>query len=125
MAASPKAPDGLEYTRAGLREFDAQDANFIKCVMLLWETKSRSRGSEHLDAPECEDSFRELMLGRPQPRWKIVSRGLVFLGVIVAGIVIKLALEDDQSASVTVTFLLAGLILAGALFLIQEFILQR
>lgn len=125
MTASPKAPEGLEYTRAGMASFDAQNGNFIKCVMLLWEAKSRARGSAHLDAPECEVSFRELMLGLPQPKWKIVFRGLVFLGVIIAGIVIKLALEGVQSTGVTIALFLAGFMLAGVLFLIQEFVLQR
>ena len=125
MAASPKALEGLEYTRAGIKAYDAQQTNFDKCLTLLWEAKTRARSSTHLDAPECEASFRELMLGRPQSKLKIFFRVLVYIGVIVAAITIKMAFDDDRSTTEIIAFCGVGLLLTVVLFLLQEFLPQR
>ena len=80
-----------------------------------------------MDAPECTESARFLLVSVPTSRWRIGFRGAVTLLYVVAGLIAREAFAGDPTrrGQGVVLLLVAAIALSVATFVLLETILKR
>lgn len=118
-------PEGWEYTRDALDAWDEEIGKFDDALYDAWVGKTRIRGSRSLDAPDCHEAGRHLLVGLPAARWKTIMRVATSLLYIVAGVLIREAFVTGRNQTEFYLFLAGGVIVAVLTATLQETVLKK